>query len=287
MSALLPITTNNYVQGTPSTYSYSFPTNANLTNKQVALSSINLYYSWYNITNSATGGRYNNNSFQYIWIDGTTITVTLPNGFYQVSDMNAYWQYIMQQNGHYLIDNNGNYNYYLSIQTNVPQYAIQVNSTALPSSLPAGWSYPSGTSPSWVTSSRNPQFVVLTTNNFKTVIGFATGTYPSAQTPASNQTFLNSSTPDLTPVNSILVSCTLVRNQYSSNSFIIGSFSPVSSTYATNISYEPKEYAFCDCSPGQIQTFTVQFLDESFNPIYFVDTTLCMQLLLRDKPHVI
>jgi hypothetical protein len=45
----------------------------------------------------------NNNTFQYIWIDGTINIVTLPNGEYNIDQLNLAFQNVMIQNKHYYI----------------------------------------------------------------------------------------------------------------------------------------------------------------------------------------
>ena len=53
-------------------------------------------YSWYNVATY-----YNNNTLKYSHDSGTTwTTITLPNGNYSYSDINAYIQQILQNNGH-------------------------------------------------------------------------------------------------------------------------------------------------------------------------------------------
>ena len=131
------LTRNQLVSGTLNRFQYNFPATANLTDCEIALSSINLNYCWFNVT-AALG----NNAFTYTWIDTTVITVTLPDGFYTVSDINNYLQYVMLAQGHYLVDSSSLNHFYLDFAENVPRYKVQFDSITLPASLPAGWSYP-------------------------------------------------------------------------------------------------------------------------------------------------
>lgn len=62
----------------------------------VALDSINMSYSWYNLSNT-----FNNNTIKYSHNSGTTwTTVTFPNGNYSYDDLNNYLQQVLSSNGH-------------------------------------------------------------------------------------------------------------------------------------------------------------------------------------------
>ena len=76
-----------------STFQVDFDRSVETTGKHIALLSASLYFSWRNITTS-------NNTFSYIWIDDVEYSVTLPVGFYEVSDILSYFQYVMKINGH-------------------------------------------------------------------------------------------------------------------------------------------------------------------------------------------
>jgi len=74
---------------------------------KIAVSNITIRYCWFNITSS-----YNDQRFQITWTTGTTLntnTITLPYGFYAMSDVHNYLQQCCISNGLYFIDNNGNY----------------------------------------------------------------------------------------------------------------------------------------------------------------------------------
>lgn len=100
-----------------------------------------MYYSWYNITSSN-----GNNSFQVIWPIGaetSTFSITIPNGFYSITDLNSYLQQYYITNGLYLINSSGQYVYYAEFLTNSNYYSVQFNAYSVPTSLPAGWTQPS------------------------------------------------------------------------------------------------------------------------------------------------
>lgn len=193
MKTLIVNSSNVVANTNNSVYKYNFPAgNVDFKKGQkLALGSIQMYYSTFNIT-SAQG----NNQFSYIWVDGREITITIPDGFYDVSTLNDFLHFVMVQQGHYLLDTAGNYYYFITAVINSATYQIEVNtfpislatypvatytigtyssSTITTSSptTPVLWSRP--------TSSITPMVRILA-NNFRNIIGFSAGYYPQGQT---------------------------------------------------------------------------------------------------------
>lgn len=132
------------------TFEFKFTRAIHTTNTtRMSVANFSVPYSWFNIT-AALG----NNQYEYIWYDGavtvpaesgTAFTVTMPDGYYDTSTLNAYLQFTMIKNGHYMIDDNGNYVYFLEFVNNTTQYRTQINSYKLPGlPLPTGWIKGSG-----------------------------------------------------------------------------------------------------------------------------------------------
>lgn len=141
------------------TFAFTFTRAVQTTDSsRISVSNFAVPYSWFNITEALK-----NNEYKYVWYDantscpdfpspnnggvggvngGTEFTVTMPNGYYDVTTMNAYLQFTMIQNGHYLVDQNGNYVYFLEWEYNISLYRLQLNTYRLPNTLPAGWSNP-------------------------------------------------------------------------------------------------------------------------------------------------
>ena len=84
-----------------STFQIDFERSVSLQDKNIALTSASLYFSWRNITSS-------NNTFSYIWIDDINYSVELPIGFYEITDIRTYFQYVMTQNGHVMTNTETN-----------------------------------------------------------------------------------------------------------------------------------------------------------------------------------
>lgn len=255
-------------------YRYVFPSPANFKNSQVALQGINIFFSWNNIT-AANG----NNTFSYIFpsLVPVTTTVTIPDGYYSVAQLNNYLESIMIGLGQYLVDANGNYVYYIQFTTNSTYYAVELDSYAFPSALPMGYTNPSGIALPLADST--PQ-VVIPAGGFSTLIGFTPGTYPPA-IQATTYSHLSDFTPQVDVVQSIIVTCNLLNNLLSQPNSIIGTFTTGNSSFGALVSYEPNEAIFVNIAPGQYSSIEISFLDQAFSPLIIQDTNVTITLLLR------
>jgi hypothetical protein len=270
----------NVVSGTNNaSYKYDLPNGVEFKNQQLAVASINMYYSWPNITTATTNGGYDNNSFTYTWVDGTTKTVTMPDGFYDVSTLNAYLQSQMVANTHYLTNASSEYVYYLEFKENTSRYAVQLNSYAVPGTLPTSWTKP-GT---WALTNATPQVTILTTNNFYKVIGF-TASATAYPTPVQTTTYSHISdfTPQVTPVSSVIMTCSIVDNKYSIPDNIVYSFAPTV-TYGSQIQIQPSEFTWVDIQDGQCNSLTVTFLDQDKDRLPIQDSNLVILFSIREK----
>jgi hypothetical protein len=260
--------------------------------QKLALASLQMYYSIFNITAANR-----NNVFSYVWVNGTTYTVTVPDGFYDIVALNNYLRFTMVQNTHYLTTTTGDFVYLLSLGTNAVRYSIQLNCFRISTAIATAnsWSLPSGAT--WVlpTNTIVPELVVpsLTTSNFGLIIGFNAGTYPNAviagvppgqtQTPAytTDQSFLSTYTPQVTPLSSFILTCSLINNNYAVPNNLIYSFSP-QGTVGSQFTVAPNQYVFIDVNPGQYNSFDVQFIDQNFRPIVIQDPNMVIQIVVSD-----
>lgn len=284
MKSLIINGTTVVSNGFNDTYKYNFPVGSvEFKDDMIALSSINMYYSWFNITSGNTGSRYNNNQFQYVWYNAAgsaTFTITIPDGYYSVAGLNSFLQSRMVANGHYLVNASGQFVYYLEFIENPNYYAVQFNSYPIPTALPAGWTNPAGlTFPAVATT---PQIIISSTNNFSRIIGFNAGTYPSP-VQATNYSKISNFTPQVSPVNSLIVSCTLLNNKYAIPSTLLYSFSPAGTVFGDLIVEKPPELAFVDIQDGNYTDFTIEFRDQNLNRIAINDPNLVILLLIKNR----
>jgi hypothetical protein len=287
----LILNSDNIVEGTNnSILSYEFAGgNINLKKGQkVALANLQMYYSTFNIT-----ALNNNNSFSYVWVDGTTNPVNIPNGFYDIPALNNFLHFVMVQNKHYLLSGT-NYVYLMTLGVNPSLYAAEANCFGISVALAATnvWTLPAGAT--WVipTNFIVPE-LVIGTNNFGKIIGFAAGTYPNAviagtppaqtQTPAftTDQQFLSTFTPQVTPVSSFILTCSLINNNYAVPNNLMYSFAP-EGVIGQQFTIAPNQYVFIDVLPAQYNRFQVSFIDQDYRPLAIQDPNMIIQLVISD-----
>ena len=127
MPKSLILNTNNIIPNSGnSTLQYVFPQGGiAFKDDFIAIQQVSIYNSVFNVSVAN-----NNNSFSYIWVDGTTHLVNIPDSYLELPEINAYLQSIMIANKHYLIAGANNV-YLLNIQINPARYSYQINSFLL------------------------------------------------------------------------------------------------------------------------------------------------------------
>jgi hypothetical protein len=298
----LILNSSNIVPNTNnSVFIYNFPSgNVKIKEGQkLALASLQMYYSNFNITNS-----YNNNKFSYTWIDGRVVNATIPDSFLDVEALNNYIHFVMVQNGHYYISNSGEFVYLITLLSiNPNRYACEriCFQTSAAIATNNQWTIPNSTflSPAWVNPT-NPIIPIFTVpvSDFGKLIGFNPGNYPNATitgTPpnqveapsyTSTQVFLSSFTPQITPLSSFVLTCSLINNNYAVPNNLIYSFSPLGS-FGEQFSIAPYQYAFIDCQAGQYANFRVQFLDQDLRQVALQDPNITILLVILEANETI
>jgi len=273
-----------------STFLYSFPLGGiEFKSEFIAVQAISLYNSVFNITTAN-----NNNYFSYIWVDGTTNLITLPDSYLELAEINAYMQSVMVSKKHYLTTTTGSFVYLMDLTINPSRYADQINSYLISTAIATtnSWSLPSGAT--WVlpTTAICPIFVVPNTN-FKNIIGYEAGKYPNAtitgtppaqvQTPAytTTQSFLSSTAPQIIPQPSYLCTCSLVNNRLAIPSQLIYSITPQGVNFGALYANQVADLAFNKIEDGQYTQFTFRFVDSLGNPIVLQDPNTLILLIIK------
>ena len=282
MAFNLVLNSNNVVIGTNNnTYKYNFIGNSLtiLDDAEICVSSIQIPYSWYNVSKA-----YGNTKIQLIFPNLTTgitpYSITLNEGFYLVTDLNAAIQQFCINNGLYLINSLGQFVYYLSILYNISTYGVQLISYAIPTSLPTGWTLPSNWNGFYATSA-SPQLIIPSSSTFGNIIGFTTGTFPSSNTLAF-YSILNTTIPVGSNVNSLIIRCSLVDNPVGVPTDILDTM-PVTSTFGSNINYQPPIEKWIKMSAGVHQFMSITFVDQNLNSLIALDSNVCISLLIKNK----
>jgi len=167
----LVLNSGNYVAGSGNTFTYRFPTAISFAKgDRVGLANLAMTNSTYNISaargnNSVsiswptielkTGAKLVNfKILTYVYWDATynDYTFYFPDGYYTISQLNAYLQQQMFNQGLYLTANNAaQVVYFFAINTITSQYAVQVQAFNFPTADDAtklGYATPTGNIPS-------------------------------------------------------------------------------------------------------------------------------------------
>ena len=281
MGKTIILNTSNIVENSNNTkLVYNFPSGGfTFKNDMIALLSLYQYFSIFNITSD-----YGNNSFSYTWFDGLEYSITIPDGYYEISDLNSYFQSVMIANTHYMTNSAGQFIYFLEFIVNTSRYAVQINSYPLDATIQStnGYILPSGASWSVPTTSTLSQFNI-NTSGFGEVLGYEIGSYPSNQTGSTTASFLSSVAPQITPYSSILVSCNLVNNRAVIPSNILSSYTPLGTSIGGLFKFEPNYLQFADVEDGQYTQLVIELRDQLSRSIIIRDPNMLMTLYTETK----
>lgn len=272
-----PLIINKSHHAGGSRFVYKFGRSVDFTDVDIALGSVSLFYSWRNITTAL-----NNNSFQIIHpkTGGTnTLTLTLPNGGYEISDINNYLRWYLIQQGYYIQNNTTlEQKVYCELRINASTYSIEF--VAYPTeAVPSGWT--AGSAYSYDGVGNTPQ-LVIGSNNFGTLIGYSAGTYPSVATNVLNTT-TSTLTPVLSQVINVLLTLDCVDNPYTPNSTVIHALSSSGTNYGHLITSEPNNLSFIPCQKTSRQEIVLNFVDQNMLPIDMLDFDIVAKLILARK----
>ena len=275
---------------------YRFPNSVAFKDMYIAVSSISMYYSWFNITDAAK-----NNTITYTWTAGaitTTYTVTIPDGLYQISELNNFFQYTMIQNNTYWINTLSGQNVYpFEFIVNPNRYAIQINTYLIPTATPLGYSTPVGF-PGWPLVTENT--VITIPPNFDIIVGYPSGFSTNANignaytppTPPSSFTnfatkngagtlsYLSSSSPQVQPNNNVLFSISNINNPYSQPSSIIYSLNP-NVNVGEQIIETPPNFMWNKLIDGTYNEIRLTLLGTDLRPLIIKDPNMTILLTIR------
>jgi hypothetical protein len=247
-----------------------------------------MYYSWQNINSTSL----KNNTFTYTWVVAgttTTYTVTIPNGLYEITDINNYLQYVFINNGHYLINATSQNVYYAEFIVNPNTYAVNIVTYPVPLSLPTGYTTPvanpqTGAS-AWggfPTTYFNPLITIPL--NLNLILGYAVG-FATSQNTGNNTvlTYSSSVAPQVQPNPNALMTISNISNIYSSPSSVIHNVTP-NVGFGQLITSIPNEYVWCDLLKGTINSLYIRFIGNDGNSLAILDGNMTIILLIREKP---
>ena len=273
------LNSSNVIENTNNTkYSYRFPNSFQL-NKgdKISLAQLTLPYSWFNI-NSAL---YSNNTLQIIY-NGQTTNIVFPDGSYSVDALNQYiHQTILLSTNNLPYSTTGSgatltYNYFINFSTNETYYSIDLI-----------------INPAILGSSSNPKGATFTgfcpqvniNSNISNIIGFKQASYPTITNRTTD--FLTRSIdmkliPNLSPVNSLIVLCSLAFNNVSGSSTnILYTISSNGTSFGNNIYLNLPQYQYVDTIAGSYQSLEITFVDQNFNRMMLNDYNVLISLIIK------
>ena len=282
MAFTLVLNSSNVVSGSSNTsFKYNFVGgNFQAKDMEICIGSVTMPYSFFNITT-----KYNNNTFVLFFpktVGYASAPVTLPNGFYSVTDLQNYIQQVCITNGFYLIDSAGNYVFYTYLTYSPTYYAVQLVQTLVPTSLPAGWTQPS-TWQGFPTISYTPSLYLDPTNSIAPIIGFdPTPVYFPVLFTTTNYSALSTLTPQGSTVNSLVIRNSLVNNNVTTPTDIMDGF-PINTTFGSNITYDPAFEKWIKLKDGVYNSMTLTIVDQNLNTVVANDPNVAITLLIRQS----
>lgn len=270
------INRGNLVANTKNTYQYNFSSNVDTSNLNIGLSSATLNYSWPNISVSK-----GNNTFQISHPTSganVVLTLTIPDGGYNITDLNSYLEYYLITNGYYIQKSSTlDRTVYCEFRLNPVLYSVEFVSYAMPTALPGG--YTTGSAITFPATPKGPQLIV-TTVPFGTLIGYALGTFPSS-VPTVDTSVESTLVPQVSSVQNVVITVDCINNEFATNSKVIHAISPSGVSYGGIITSIPPEVSFVPCQSGVRQSLIIQFLDQNGLPLNMLDSDITIKLLLK------
>lgn len=262
-----------------STFEYNFPNSINFKDMELALIQASMYYTWFNISDEL-----GNRTFSYQYVVGgttTTRTLTLDEGLYEITDINKALQFDFINAGLYLVDSNGDNVYYAEFLINTVLNSIDINTYAVPTSLPAGFTQPSN----WVgypTTTYNVNIQMASA--FNQIVGYASDFESGLSSGTGTTLTFNSSTaPNVNPNSSVLVECNVIDNPFGNPSGIIYAIVPTVGVGGL-INVQPPEYAFNNIKDGVYSNLRIRLLNKTtLTPLTIQDGEITLILAIKKK----
>jgi hypothetical protein len=280
-TSFLPITAENHVSG--NIFRVSLPNTMSLDDYSVALGQGYIYYSWYSINAYPM----NNNVFTLKVPGMADQVITIPDGAYNIRDLNNYLQYWFISQGLYITNTTTLQNtYYASFTVSPTNYKVQFTTRTIEAALPSGYTSGGTNMTNAFTNSNNlkqMQIVISSTNNFKDIIGFNAGTYPTLAT-GNPSPFTHESdyVPNVNTISGVQMRLSCVHNAFSSNNQLLYVFSNGAYSIGEQINVSPNNMLFVPCM-GSHKELTLSFYDQAGNTLNMLDSNVVILLYFKQK----
>ena len=275
MSFPVIIDSTNYASS--STFKVALANSTDLSPFDVSVGQALVPYSWDSINSSPL----NNNRFQLtIPTSGASVvtTLTIPDGAYQISDLNNFLQYWFIQNGYYLINSStGAYTYYAAFQVSSTSYSVQFITSPLPTSLPAGFTSGGMTFPA--SANQHIQITMLSSSDFNQIVGYTQGgTFPAVPTNVGTQTKNSNFAPIVNPISAVQMRLSCVSSPLSDNNQLIHLFANGDTAFGAQIDASPQYDQRVPCN-GSHRELVLSFYDQYGRFLNMRDRDIKVKLL--------
>lgn len=249
---------------------------------KVCLTSLTVPYSWFNIS-----AFYGNNQFKISHVSIanfiTWYTITIPDGFYTIDDLNLFLQQELTTRGLYMLKGTVKVFFYQFVLSTT-YYSVQLICSLVPNAALAttlGYTMPSsGLYAAGPPLNSGTALFEVNNAGFGTLIGFELGQYPPTADTVS-RSFLSTKTPVGSTVQSLLIRCNLVNNKLSYPSDVLDSVT-INNSFGSNITYTPSFAKFINCQSGTFSSVDVSICDQNGNEIKLLDSNCLITLLLTN-----
>lgn len=267
-------------------FEYIFPSAVKFgADDEIALQSMSIYNSVFNV--EAQRGN-NKITVTFNALVPETADFVLDDGFYDVNAINSFIQHQCIARKWYMLNGDAAESttkgvYFLDLLTNPSVYGVQLNTYVLPTEANAaalGYTKPEGATWDFPIADQTMQVEILTAS-FGNLIGFKTGTYP-ATIQSTDQNILSVKTPQISPVNSIILACNLINSPYSVPNSIFYSL-PINTSFGGMINHASSSPIYNKIAAGGYSRIVVDMLDQHFSNLRIHDTELVLVLSLRAK----
>ena len=133
------------------------------------------------------------------------IFIVLPIGFYEITDIIAYLQYIMGVNNHIMTnDETGSTTYFIDLVVSNTLYSIDILTYPIPTSLPNGFT----SSIIFPSVAKNP--ILKIPSGMNEILGY--NAYFQTNAASEIKTYNSQKAPNISPDSSVLILCDQVHN---------------------------------------------------------------------------
>jgi len=258
MSFPVIIDSTNFVSS--NSFKVNLANSTDLSQFDVSVSQALIPYSW----DSINATPLNNNRFQLtIPTSGAEVvtTITVPDGAYQISDLNNYLQWWFISNGYYITNTATGLNtYYAALVVSTTSYSVQYITSPLPTSLPAGYTSGGMTFPA--AANQHIQITMMTGSNFNLILGYTAGsTSPTVSTNVGIQTKNSNFAPIVNPVSAVQMRLSCVSTPLSDNNQLIHLFANGNTAFGAQIDASPLYNQPVPCN-GSHREIILSFYDQ-------------------------